>query len=66
MLVVRHAVVGPFAANCYLAACGRTGEAVLIDPGGDTGRVLAMRDPGGQRVVRIFCTHKSDRSHVVL
>jgi hydroxyacylglutathione hydrolase len=57
VLVVRHAVVGPFAANCYLAACSRTGEAVLLDPGGDTSRVLAMRDPGGHRVVRIFCTH---------
>ncbi len=57
MLVVRHAVVGPFAANAYIAACTRTGEAVLVDPGGDLARVLALRQPGGYRVVRIFCTH---------
>lgn len=57
MLVVRHAVVGPFAANAYLAACDRTGEAVLIDPGGDVARVLALAEPGGYRVTRIFCTH---------
>jgi len=57
MLVVRHAVVGPFAANAYVAACSRTGEAVLIDPGGDVGRVLALREPGGYHVARIFCTH---------
>jgi hydroxyacylglutathione hydrolase len=57
MLVVRHAVVGPFAANSYLAACSRTGEAVLVDPGGDVPRVLGLREPGGWRVVRIFCTH---------
>jgi hydroxyacylglutathione hydrolase len=57
MLVVRHAVVGPFAANSYLAVCSRTGEAVLVDPGGDTARVLALREPGGYRVTRIFCTH---------
>jgi hydroxyacylglutathione hydrolase len=57
MLVVRHAVVGPFAANAYLAACDRTGEAVLIDPGGDVPRVLALAEPGGYRVTRIFCTH---------
>ena len=56
MLVVRHAVVGPFAANCWLASCGRTGEAVLIDPGGEVPRVLGLLRPGG-RVVRIFCTH---------
>ncbi len=57
MLVVRHAVVGPLAANSYLAACSRTGEAILVDPGGDVRRVLALCEPGGWRVVRIFCTH---------
>ena len=57
MLVVRNAVVGPFAANAYVAACSRTGEAVLVDPGGDTARVLGLVEPGGWRVVRIFCTH---------
>jgi len=57
MLVVRHAVVGPFAANCYLAACSRTGAAVLLDPGGDVERTLGMLAPGAQRVTRIFCTH---------
>lgn len=56
MLVVRHAVVGPFAANCWLATCGRTGEAVLIDPGGQVPNALALLPRGG-RVVRIFCTH---------
>jgi hydroxyacylglutathione hydrolase len=57
MLVVRHAVVGPFAANAWLAACDRTGEAILVDPGGDLDRVLALVEPGGWRVTRIFCTH---------
>ncbi len=57
MLVVRHAVVGPFAANTYLAVCSRTGDAVLVDPGGDVERALGMREPGGYRIVRIFCTH---------
>ena len=57
MLVGRNAVVGPFAANAYLAACDRTGEAVLVDPGGETARVLGLREPGGFRVARIFCTH---------
>ncbi len=56
MLAIRHAVVGPFAANTYLAACTRTGATVLVDPGGDVPRVLALREPN-QRVVRIFCTH---------
>ncbi|HET7826973.1 MAG TPA: MBL fold metallo-hydrolase [Anaeromyxobacter sp.] len=57
MLVVRHAVVGPFAANSYVAACSRTGEAVLVDPGGDVERVLGLLEPERWRVVRIFVTH---------
>lgn len=56
MLVVRHAVVGPFAANSYIASCTRTGESLLVDPGGDVARVLGLLQPG-QRVVRIFATH---------
>lgn len=57
MLVVRHAVVGPFAANSYVAACSRTGEAVLVDPGGDVERVLGLCQPEGWRIARIFATH---------
>jgi hydroxyacylglutathione hydrolase len=57
MLVVRRAVVGPFAANAYVAACDRTGDAVLVDPGGDVSRVLGMCEPEGFRIRRIFCTH---------
>lgn len=57
MLVVRNAVVGPFASNCAVAACTRTGEAVLVDPGGDVGRALGLLAPEGFRVTRIFCTH---------
>jgi glyoxylase-like metal-dependent hydrolase (beta-lactamase superfamily II) len=57
MLVVRRVTVGPIAENAYLAACDRTGEAVLVDPGGDLERVLALREPGGFVIRRIFLTH---------
>jgi hydroxyacylglutathione hydrolase len=56
MLVVRHAVVGPFAANAWLGACSTTGETVLVDPGAELDRALALLEPG-QRITRIFCTH---------
>jgi glyoxylase-like metal-dependent hydrolase (beta-lactamase superfamily II) len=56
MLVVRSVVVGPFAMNAYLVACGETGEALLIDPGAEIPRVLALAEPGW-RVGRIFLTH---------
>jgi glyoxylase-like metal-dependent hydrolase (beta-lactamase superfamily II) len=57
MLVVRRVAVGPFAENSYLAGCDRTGEAVLVDPGGAAARVLEMVEPGGFTVRRIFLTH---------
>jgi len=57
VLVIRHLVVGPFAENTFLVGDDVTGEAILVDPGGDIDRVLQMREPGGFRVSRIFLTH---------
>lgn len=57
MLVVRHVAVGPFAMNAWLAGCDRTGEAVLLDPGEEISRVIALTEPGGFRVTRIVLTH---------
>jgi hydroxyacylglutathione hydrolase len=57
MLVVRHAVVGPFAENTYVVADSESREALLIDPGGDLDRVLALREPGGFTIRRILLTH---------
>jgi glyoxylase-like metal-dependent hydrolase (beta-lactamase superfamily II) len=57
MLVVRSVVVGPFAVNAWLAACSETGEALLIDPGAEVPRVLAMCRPEGFTVKRILLTH---------
>jgi glyoxylase-like metal-dependent hydrolase (beta-lactamase superfamily II) len=57
MLVVRHAVVGPFAENTFLVGCSETGEALLVDPGGEADRVLALREPAGFRPSAIFLTH---------
>jgi glyoxylase-like metal-dependent hydrolase (beta-lactamase superfamily II) len=57
MLIVRTAVVGPFAMNAWLAACSETGDAVLIDPGAEIPRVLALCQPEGFSVKRILLTH---------
>jgi hydroxyacylglutathione hydrolase len=57
MLVVRSVEVGPFQMNAWLAGCDRTGEAILIDPGAEIPRVLALREPGGFEVTRIVLTH---------
>jgi hydroxyacylglutathione hydrolase len=57
MLIVRNAVVGPFAENTFLVGDSETGDALLVDPGGDLERVLLMREPGDFRISRIFLTH---------
>jgi glyoxylase-like metal-dependent hydrolase (beta-lactamase superfamily II) len=57
MLVVRQAVVGPFAENTYLAACSRSREAVLVDPGGELDRVLPLAERDGFRIGRVLLTH---------
>jgi glyoxylase-like metal-dependent hydrolase (beta-lactamase superfamily II) len=57
MLVVRNAVVGPFAENTFLVGDSETGDAILVDPGGDLERVLLMREPGDFHISRIFLTH---------
>jgi len=34
-------MVGPIQANCYIVGCKQTGEAVVIDPGGEVPRIVS-------------------------
>jgi glyoxylase-like metal-dependent hydrolase (beta-lactamase superfamily II) len=56
VLVVRQAVVGPFAENTWLVADDATGDALVLDPGGETTRVLGLAQPDF-RIGRIVATH---------
>ena len=56
MLVVRQAVVGPFAENTWLVADSGTGDAVVIDPGGAAASALGLAQPD-LRIVGILATH---------
>ncbi len=56
MLAVRQAVVGPFAENTWLVADTDTGDALVLDPGGETARVLGLAQPD-LRIGRIVATH---------
>lgn len=49
--------VTPFAQNCTLFWCEKTGEGVVIDPGGDLDRILAEVEKQGFRLVGILVTH---------
>ena len=54
-LAVRVSVVGPLENNAYVAACPRTGRAVLIDPADEPGRLLEAA--AGFTVESILVTH---------
>jgi hydroxyacylglutathione hydrolase len=62
-MLERTVVVGPFQCNCRLLACPKTGEALLLDPGDEPGRILKMVEgeklPSGARiqVKHLFHTH---------
>lgn len=54
---VRQLIVGPMAVCCYVASCERSGEAVVIDPGGDEERILDYVQGRQLRVRYIINTH---------
>jgi glyoxylase-like metal-dependent hydrolase (beta-lactamase superfamily II) len=49
--------VGPVGCNCSVVVCPVTHEALIVDPGGDAGRILALLPTLGARAVGIVHTH---------
>lgn len=43
--------------NCTLIVCEETGEAAVIDPGGDVQRILQLAAAEGARITKIWITH---------
>ena len=39
-LIIKKLEVGPIMANCFIVACEKTKQAVVIDPGDDADRIL--------------------------
>ena len=56
-LEIRTLVVGPVACNCAIVACTETGQAAIIDPGGNTEAILAMVKDMGVKVTHLLHTH---------
>ncbi|RDV82316.1 MBL fold metallo-hydrolase [Ammonifex thiophilus] len=50
-------VVGELQTNTYLVGCPSTGEALIIDPGAEGGRILAAASRAGLRPTLICLTH---------
>jgi hydroxyacylglutathione hydrolase len=56
-MLLESAAVGPFFKNGYVAACERTRQAVLIDPGDEVGELLAFVERERLVVAYILLTH---------
>jgi glyoxylase-like metal-dependent hydrolase (beta-lactamase superfamily II) len=56
-MIIETIQVGPLKVNCYIVGCEETGEAVVIDAGGDTEKILEKVRSRGLRVKYIVNTH---------
>ena len=56
-MIVVTLPVGMLQANCYLAGCEETKQGVIVDPGGDPGRILAEVKRRGLSIRYILDTH---------
>ena len=63
-MIQKSLVVGAFQCNCTLLACEKTKEAVLIDPGDEPEKILALIAAQGIKVKYLLHTHAhSPRKH---
>jgi glyoxylase-like metal-dependent hydrolase (beta-lactamase superfamily II) len=49
--------VGPLQVNCFLVACRKTHDAMVIDPGEDGSRILQLADKEGLKISKVVNTH---------
>lgn len=54
---IRIIPVTPFEQNCSLLHCESSGQAVLVDPGGDPERILSVVSDVGATLQKILVTH---------
>jgi len=57
MITIETITVGMFAMNCYLVFDDRTKEGILIDPGGEAGRIIGIVHDLGVHISSILNTH---------
>ncbi|MBU0480454.1 MAG: MBL fold metallo-hydrolase [Proteobacteria bacterium] len=63
-MLIKQIVVGSFRVNCYLVACPKTKNCVIIDPGGDADLILQSVREDGLHPLFILNTH-GHADHVV-
>jgi glyoxylase-like metal-dependent hydrolase (beta-lactamase superfamily II) len=56
-VIIKEMAVGPIMANCFIVGCEETKNAVVIDPGDDTDRILLALADLSLKVKYIINTH---------
>ncbi|MBW2568296.1 MAG: MBL fold metallo-hydrolase [Deltaproteobacteria bacterium] len=56
-MIIEKLAVGPLMANCFILGCEKTKEAVVIDPGDETDKILRSLAELGLTVKYIINTH---------
>ena len=56
-MIIEELVVGPIMSNCFILGCEKTKEAVVIDPGADTHKILLLLADLKLRLMYIINTH---------
>ena len=56
-MIIKTLAVGPFMANCYILGCESSKDAAVIDPGGDTDKILLALAESKLKATLIINTH---------
>ena len=56
-IILESFPVGPLQCNCSIIGCKETGEAAVVDPGGDVDNILALCKKYGLKVKYLLHTH---------
>jgi len=56
-MILKTLVVGPFAVNCYILACQKTREGVVIDPGDEAERIIEVIEAENLSLKYLLLTH---------
>jgi hydroxyacylglutathione hydrolase len=56
-ILVTRLVVGALSANCYLVGSEKSGEGLIIDPGGDASKITCVIDSSNLKIKTIVLTH---------
>lgn len=56
-MLIESFPVGPLQCNCSIIGCKETGEAAVVDPGGDVDQILALATEHGLTIKYLLHTH---------